>query len=123
MSSSFQHRATARRTALLRERAAGMRAALTPSEAALWQALRGRQLGVAFRRQVVIGGAFIADFAAPAARLVVEVDGGYHAERRGADARRDRELRRLGWRVVRLPARLVAERLAEAVALVRGALG
>jgi very-short-patch-repair endonuclease len=51
------------------------------------------------------------------------VDGGYHAERREADARRDRELGRLGWRVLRLPARLVAERLPEAVALVRGALG
>jgi very-short-patch-repair endonuclease len=100
-----------------------MRRSLTPSgEAALWHALRGRQLGVAFRRQVVIGGAFIADFAAPAARLAVEVDGGYHTERRVADARRDRKLRRLGWRVLRLEARLVVERLPEALDLIRAAL-
>jgi crossover junction endodeoxyribonuclease RuvC len=78
---------------------------------------------VRFRRQVVIGSSFIADFTAPAARLVVEVDGGYHAERRAADARRDRKLRRLGWRVVRLDAELVVERLPEAVARIRAALG
>ncbi len=51
--------------------------------------LRSSQLGVAFRRQVPLLG-FIADFYAPSARLVVEVDGGYHARRVSADARRDR---------------------------------
>ena len=41
-----------------------MRFAPTAPEAALWRALRGRQLGgVQFRRQVPLGGRFIADFA------------------------------------------------------------
>jgi very-short-patch-repair endonuclease len=44
------------------------------------------QLGVSFRRQVPLGNRFIVDFLAPVARLVVEVDGGYHARRREADA-------------------------------------
>jgi very-short-patch-repair endonuclease len=83
-----------------------LRAAPTWSERLLWARLSGSQLGVGFRRQVVIG-RFIVDFAAPAVRLVVEVDGGYHAERAKADARRDRELLRLGWRVVRVAAGLV----------------
>src|SRR5262249_51910188 len=61
----------------LAARARLMRADPTPSEARLWRALRGAQLGVVFRRQVVVG-AFIVDFAAPHAHLVVEVDGGYH---------------------------------------------
>jgi very-short-patch-repair endonuclease len=65
---------------------------------------------------------FIVDFAAPAERLVVEVDGAYHARRRAADARRDRVLRRLGYRVLRLEAQLVLERPEEAVALVVAAL-
>jgi very-short-patch-repair endonuclease len=43
-------------------------------ERRLWQCLAGGELGVAFRRQVVLGTA-IADFFAPAIRLVVEVDG------------------------------------------------
>jgi very-short-patch-repair endonuclease len=84
--------------ALVVQRAVGMRSALTPSEVALWAHLRGGQLGVWFRRQVVIG-RFIADFAAVSAKLVVEVDGSSHARRAGADARRDRALARLGWRV------------------------
>jgi very-short-patch-repair endonuclease len=99
-----------------------MRAAPTTTESLLWEAaLKGSRLGVAFRRQVVIG-RYIADFVAPAAKLVVEVDGGYHERRARADARRDRELGRLGYRVLRLPAALVRERLAEAVALVAAAL-
>jgi Protein of unknown function (DUF559) len=40
------------------------RAAPTTSEALLWEALRGSQLGVGFRRQVPIG-RYIVDFAAP----------------------------------------------------------
>jgi very-short-patch-repair endonuclease len=62
------------------------------------------------------------DFVAPKAKLVVEVDGPCHAARARADARRDRALGRLGYRVLRLPAALVRERLAEAVALVAAAL-
>ena len=99
-----------------------MRFALTPSEAALWEALRRGRLGVKFRRQVAVGD-YIADFCAPRARLIVEVDGGYHARRVAADERRDRALRRLGYRVLRLDAALVMSRLPEAVARVREVLG
>lgn len=99
-----------------------MRSALTPSEQALWALLRDKQLGVWFRRQVPIG-RFIADFAAVGVRLVVEVDGGYHANRRAADARRDRALARLGYRVLRLEAALVLEHPLVALARVRAVLG
>ncbi|MBK8996488.1 MAG: DUF559 domain-containing protein [Myxococcales bacterium] len=61
--------------------------------------------------------------AVPSRCLVIEVDGACHAARRVADARRDRELGRRGWCVLRLPAALVSLDLAEAVARVRGALG
>ena len=99
-----------------------MRAAPTTTEALLWGALRKQQLGVPFRRQLRIGGRYIVDFAAPSVRLVVEVDGGYHQPRQRADSRRDRDLGRLGWRVLRLPAELVLHRLDDAVALVRAAV-
>ena len=94
----------------------------TESEARLWEALRGGALGVQFRRQVPLGGRYIVDFLAPAARLVVEVDGGYHANRQRADARRDRGLRRLGYGVLRLAASLVMLSTAEAVQRVVEAL-
>ena len=87
----------------------------------MWAALKARQLGVSFRRQVVVGG-FIADFCAPSIRLVVEVDGLIHARKPGSDAQRDRKLSRLGFRVVRVPAALLLGNLPAAVALVRAAL-
>jgi hypothetical protein len=40
----------------LEERAVALRAWPTSSEAALWEAVRARRLGVTFRRQVLIGG-------------------------------------------------------------------
>ena len=54
--------------------------------------------------------------------MVVEIDGGYHAESVRRDARRDRALERLGWRVLHLDAAMVQCNLADAVALVRAAL-
>jgi len=94
---------------------------MTASEQRLWQCLVSSKLGVAFRRQYVIG-ARIADFAAPPLRLVVEVDGSSHAGRRHADARRDRELERLGYRVLRLEAKLVLCRLPLALARIAEAV-
>jgi len=117
----FRNRSTAR-SALLDERARGMRASLTPSEALLWARIRGRRLGPVFRRQVPLLGRFIADFLAPAERLVVEIDGGCHAEQARADARRDAVLARAGYRVLRLDAALVIRDIEMAVSLVRAAL-
>jgi len=89
--------------------------------ARLWLAIRGGALGVWFRRQVPLG-RFIGDFVAASARLIVEVDGGYHTRRRAADARRERALQRLGYRVLRLDAELVNQQLSEAVAQICAAL-
>ena len=93
------------------------------SESLLWGAIKAQKLGTTFRRQLVLGGCFIADFVAPARRVIVEVDGGWHSRRHAADARRDRKLARLGYRVVRLDAELVLGNLPEAIARVRAALG
>ena len=106
---------------VITERAWCMRNAQTASELALWQAIRCRQLGVSFKRQFPIGD-HIADFAAPSVKLAIEVDGGYHATRAAADARKDRHLRRAGWRVLRISAEVVMQDIGAAVALVRSAL-
>jgi len=59
------------RIALLEARGRQMRFALTPSEQLLWCQLSGRKMGVVLRRQVPLLGRFIADFLAPARRLVL----------------------------------------------------
>jgi len=117
------HRSPARpkSSLLLALRAAQLRSAPTESEARLWSALNARKLGVTFRRQLPVGG-FIADFAAPAARLIVEVDGSSHRGRAACDARRDRKLARLGYRVLRIDAALVMADLDAAVERVQRAL-
>jgi very-short-patch-repair endonuclease len=98
-----------------------MRLAPSEPERVLWQALRSSQLGTLFRQQVVVRG-FIVDFFAPAARLVVEVDGAHHARQRGADKRRDTTLVEAGLAVLRLPARLVLGNLPAALQAVVQAL-
>ena len=79
-------------------RARQLRTNATPAERALWHLIS--RYRPAFTRQLVIG-PYIADFACRRAKLVVEVDGGQHAESM-SDLRRDAYLRREGWRVLRL---------------------
>lgn len=84
--------------------------------------LRGGALGVAFKRQVVLGGRYIVDFFAPSIGLVVEVAGAIHRVSRSADRRRDERLRRLGYRVVRVEAGLVLRNPRAALAFISAAL-
>jgi very-short-patch-repair endonuclease len=73
----------------------------TEAEQTLWRLLRDRRLAdFKFRRQVPIG-RYIADFVCYAAKLVVELDGSQHAENE-RDVARDDELRRHGFRVLRV---------------------
>lgn len=65
-----------------------MRQNPTEAEARLWWALRGRQTGAKFRRQMPIG-RYIADFACLSHRLIVEVDGHQHGETNPYDVRRN----------------------------------
>ena len=72
----------------------------TDVERLLWRALRESNPSLKFRRQHPIG-RHIADFACPARKLVIELDGGQHAEQASADAARTAELARHGHRVIR----------------------
>ena len=92
-----------------RSRARRLRVEQTLAEHRLWTRLRARQLdGCHFRRQSPIGG-YVVDFVCRRRRLVVEVDGGQHAERREADAARTAWLERRGYKVVRFWNRDVLE--------------
>ena len=73
----------------------------TDAEALLWSRLRARQLeGRKFVRQFPIGNS-VADFACRSARLIVELDGGQHAERLDQDVERTRSIEDHGYRVIR----------------------
>ncbi|WP_431854183.1 endonuclease domain-containing protein, partial [Azospirillum sp.] len=72
----------------------------TDVEKVLWQRLRNAQMGAKFRRQEPILG-FTVDFVSHDHRLVIELDGGQHAERVDYDQRRTRMLEQAGFRVIR----------------------
>ncbi|MFL6652895.1 MAG: endonuclease domain-containing protein [Sulfurifustaceae bacterium] len=85
----------------VQQRARIVRNQATDAERYLWQRLRKRQMGgYRFRRQVPIA-EYVADFACLEARLVIELDGGQHEERKAYDARRDARIAAHGLKVLR----------------------
>ena len=83
------------------ERPRALRKHLTDAEQRLWRKLKRRQLaGMKFRRQQPIG-PYIVDFVCLERRVIVEVDGGQHAEQVPYDAHRTRWLETQGYRVLR----------------------
>ena len=74
---------------------------MTEAEKIMWSKLRDRRLeGVKFKRQKPIAG-YIVDFVALDMKLIVEIDGGRHAERVQEDAARSKVLEESGYHVVR----------------------
>ncbi len=74
---------------------------MTEAEKILWERLKAKRLiPKAWRHQYVILG-WIADFYCPAYNLVVEVDGGYHDDRKEQDEFRDAVMTDHGFKVMR----------------------
>jgi very-short-patch-repair endonuclease len=72
----------------------------TEAEKRLWAALRSRRFnGYKFRRQRPIG-CYIADFVCMEHKLIIEADGGQHADS-AHDSERDVWLKGEGWRILR----------------------
>ena len=86
-----------------RVRARALRKGQTDAEALLWSRLRNRQLqDLKFRRQHPVG-PYFADFACVEIGLVIELDGGQHAERFviDYDERRANDFAALGFQTIR----------------------
>jgi adenine-specific DNA-methyltransferase len=82
-------------------RARELRKNPTDAEKALWKHLRLRQLGgYKFRRQQPLG-PYIVDFVCSEKRLIVELDGGQHAEQVAYDEARTAWLEAQGFRILR----------------------
>jgi very-short-patch-repair endonuclease len=81
-------------------RARALRKNATDAERALWRALREANLPFRVRRQHPVG-PYVADFAIPACRLAIEIDGGQHGMETSGDEARTEALAARGYRVVR----------------------
>jgi len=75
---------------------------MTIAESVLWEELRSLDVGTRFNRQYIIGD-YIVDFVSQREGLIIEVDGGYHAERQQQDndAIREQALERMGFHIMR----------------------
>ena len=73
----------------------------TKPEGILWSCLRNRQLvNLKFRRQFAIG-SYVVDFVCLERRLIVEIDGGHHAEQAEEDNERTVWLENQGFQLIR----------------------
>jgi very-short-patch-repair endonuclease len=87
-------------TTAQRDFARTLRRRQTSAEDLLWQQLRGRRLGLKFRRQVPIAG-YVVDFFCFDAKLMIELDGRQHAMEAEYDVRRTAELEAHGLTILR----------------------
>jgi very-short-patch-repair endonuclease len=92
---------------------------MTEVEKRLWRKLR--EFPNRFRRQHPIG-KYIVDFACPAAKLAIELDGGHHAMQTETDEARSSEISRSGYRVIRFWNSDVMENLDGVLEAIRGEL-
>jgi very-short-patch-repair endonuclease len=95
-----------------------LRRGATEAETKLWRALREQLPEFGFRRQHPIGPC-VMDFACPARKLAIEIDGGQHALQQNQDAARTAELARRGYRVIRFWNNEVMENLAGVLDTIR----
>jgi len=100
-----------------------LRQRTTEAENVLWEAVKGKQLGVRFRRQHPVQ-KYIADFYCHPALLVVELDGGYHdtEEQKIADQKRTDDLEDSGLKVIRFRNEEVLGNLEGVLDVIRGYL-
>ena len=85
----------------LTRRARSLRRNLTDAERRIWRHLRNRRLGgIKFRRQVPVG-PYIVDFYCHSHRLIIELDGGQHADQLSYDEARSDYLLSRGYSVIR----------------------
>ncbi|MBV9866205.1 MAG: DUF559 domain-containing protein [Abitibacteriaceae bacterium] len=81
--------------------AKSLRQTSTSAESMLWQKLRAKQvLGLRFRRQEPIG-LYITDFFCSATRLIIELDGYSHEDKKDNDIERQSYLEQQGFMVLR----------------------
>jgi len=94
-------------TDFTRKRAKELRQSPPPSEAALWQLVKKKQIAdCRFHRRAVVLGS-IPDFWCPAAKLALEIDASTNEQKSLRDAKRDERFLAEGITTIHIPARRI----------------
>ena len=113
---------TTRVRPIAKMRARDLRKDATLAERKLWRVLRDKQLnGHRFRRQYPLGD-YIVDLVCVERMLIIELDGGQHADQEEYDARRSAWLESQGYKVLRFWNNDVMGNIEGVVAMVAAAL-
>ncbi|AKL98517.1 endonuclease domain-containing protein [Endomicrobium proavitum] len=105
----------------LKQTSRNLRKAGILHEVLLWQQLKSKKLnGLNFTRQKVIG-SYIVDFYNAANKIVIEIDGHSHDnnDKHAKDILRDKYLRNLGIKVIRITAKDVLQNINGVVELLK----
>ena len=105
---------------ILKEHAKEMRNMPTDADRLLWLHLQKNKLGLPFRRQYIIADNIV-DFVCLPARLVIEIDGGYHDDIRQQyhDQARTNEIEKLGFNVIRFTNEDIFTKLDEVIDIIK----
>ena len=102
--------------------AKALRSNQTEAEQRLWYHLRAhRFVGLKFKRQKPIG-RYIVDFVCLQHRLIIELDGGQHAEQVAYDQQRDAWLRSQGYTILRFWNNEVMQQLEDVLEQIRNTI-
>ncbi len=96
-------------------------ARMTPAEKLLWDCLRNKKLGVKFRRQHIID-IYIPDFVALSIKLIVEVDGPIHLQRKKEDEERKNRLESLGYKIIRFKNEEIERDIGEVIVKIKNCI-
>ncbi|MBA4058467.1 MAG: leucine--tRNA ligase, partial [Marivirga sp.] len=106
---------------ILKEFSKANRKNQTEAESIVWENVRNNKLGYKIRRQHAIG-IFIADFVCLDRRLVIEIDGDYHASNKEYDTARTAFLQDEGFDVIRFTNEEVKNHLSEVLERIKSTL-
>jgi len=95
---------------------------MTDAEQSLWRALREVRPELRIRRQHPVG-LHIVDFAIPAYKIAIEIDGGQHAESAAKDAHQTQRLSESGYHVIRFWNNEVTENLDGVISTILSEIG
>ena len=90
----------------------------TYTEKIIWEHLRKNQMGVRFRRQHVIY-KYIVDFVCIEKKLIIEIDGESHINKKEYDMERDRLLEGMNFRTIRFTNDYVINKLDDMLKIIR----
>ena len=94
---------------------------LTKEEALIWQYLRNKKIGHKIRRQHIIEN-FITDFVCLRKKVVIEIDGEIHLQKKVEDELRTQRLRELEYEVIRFTNKEVLANIELVIQKIKGVL-